>query len=248
MTGHRNASWRSRLARRALAAGAILAALAACGERIEAPAHEEASPAGAVPEATGPRDVAVLQVEGFGEIRIELLPEVAPRTVENFAKLAGEGFYDGTTFHRVIPGFMIQGGDPNTKNDDPGDDGRGGPGYTIDDEHGAVSHARGIVSMANRGVPDSGGSQFFITVDERPDLDGRYSVFGHVVAGMDVVDQIVLVPRDVEGSQGPADRPLEPVVVSALTIARGAGGTRALRGDVQEETELDPSDWHEGGF
>ena len=241
-----------------IAAALLLAgALAGCGEE---PAPEPEPPASSgVPAAQGARDVAVLRMADGGEIRIELLPEVAPGTVANFVKLAEEGFYDGTTFHRVIPEFMIQGGDPNTRNRDPRDDGQGGPGYTIDDEFNAVSHARGIVAMANRGRPGTGGSQFFITVADQPRLDGHYTVFGHVVSGMDVVDAIVNVPRDLHGRHGPRDRPLENVVVSTVAIERGVGGTAAApetgggegRPDTDERggdaTELGPSDWQEGG-
>ncbi len=128
----------------------------------------------------GPHDVAVLRIKDLGEIHIELLPELAPRAVENFVKLAGESFYDGTNFHRVIPGFMIQGGDPLSKDRDPRNDGRGGPGYTIKAEFNDISHKRGIVSMARAQDPDSAGSQFFIVVSDQENwkkmLDGQFSV------------------------------------------------------------------------
>jgi peptidyl-prolyl cis-trans isomerase B (cyclophilin B) len=159
-------------------------------------------------------------VEGFGEIRVELMPEVAPKTVENFIELAEEEFYDGTTFHRVIPGFMIQGGDPNSKNRDPRDDGKGGPAYTIEDEFSQITHTRGMISMANKNKPRSGGSQFFITVADRPDLDGGYALFGRVTAGMEVADRIAAVDRDLYGRHGPIDRPLENVVITSIRIER----------------------------
>jgi peptidyl-prolyl cis-trans isomerase B (cyclophilin B) len=155
---------------------------------------------------------AVLDVEGFGEIRFEFLREKAPKTVDNFIKLAREGFYDGTTFHRVIPGFMVQGGDPLSKNDNPRDDGMGGPGYTIGDEFSDEPHVRGIISMANKGYPDSAGSQFFIVVKDSSWLDGKYSAFGRVTSGLEVTDRIVAVERD------PRDRPLENVVVKSVRI------------------------------
>jgi len=141
-----------------------------------------------------------------GSISIKLLPEIAPRHVESFIKLAEQGFYNGTTFHRVIPGFMIQGGDPNSK--DSGNramHGTGGPGYTIPAEFSDRHHKRGILSMARSSDPDSAGSQFFIVVSDAPHLDGQYTVFGEVIEGMDVVDKIVSVPRDQR------DNPVEPV-------------------------------------
>ena len=156
-------------------------------------------------------EVAVIVVEGMGEMVVELLPGKAPKTVENFKKLAREGFYDGTTFHRVVPGFMIQGGDPNSKDRDPRNDGRGGPGYKIVGEFSDVKHVRGILSMARSASPDSAGSQFFIVVDDTPHLDGKYSAFGRVISGIEVADQIIAVPRDKFGRHGPRDRPLEDV-------------------------------------
>lgn len=161
--------------------------------------------------------MVTLDVEGYGRIRIELLPERAPATAANFASLAEKGFYDGTTFHRVIPGFMIQGGDPNSKNRDPRDDGQGDPGYTIPDEPNDLSHVRGVVSMANLGSPHTAGSQFFIVLADQPDLDGRYTVFGRVSEGMDVVDRIAAVETDKYGRWGPTDRPRTNVVIEKAT-------------------------------
>ena len=132
----------------------------------------------------------------FGNIELRLLPEVAPGHVDNFLKLAREGFYDGTTFHRVIPGFMIQGGDPNSRSTDKRTHGMGGPGYTIDAEFSDRPHRRGALSMARSANPNSAGSQFFICVADSSFLDGQYSVFGEVVSGMDVVDTIVSQSRD----------------------------------------------------
>jgi peptidyl-prolyl cis-trans isomerase B (cyclophilin B) len=226
-----------RAARFAAAAGVALAA--GCGEPETPPAQGAGAAPVPVPEASGPRDVAVVDVEGFGVVRFELLPEVAPKTVANFVKLADEGFFDGTTFHRVVPDFVVQAGDPNTKNRDPRDDGRGNPGYLIDDEFSSVSHVRGIVSMANRGNANTGGSQFFVTVADRLDLDRRHAVFGRVVEGMDVVDRIANVPRDVYGRHGPQDRPLEDVRIAKVAIERGAGGTAAV---VAPSAAADPAD------
>jgi len=138
---------------------------------------------------------AVIETK-FGNIGLKFFPETAPGHVSNFLELAKKGFYDGTTFHRVIPGFMIQGGDPNTKSPDRAGHGFGGPGYTIKAEFSEKPHKRGILSMARAQDPDSAGSQFFICVANAPSLDGKYSVFGEVTSGMEVVDQIVGQPRD----------------------------------------------------
>ncbi|MDE1830086.1 MAG: peptidylprolyl isomerase [Thaumarchaeota archaeon] len=132
----------------------------------------------------------------FGNIVFELLPNYAPETVRNFVKLAKSNFYDGTLFHRVIPGFMIQGGDPNTKKPDKSKWGMGGPGYTIKAEFNSKSHLRGIVSMARATDPDSAGSQFFIVTTDSTFLDKQYTVFGEVKNGLDVADKIVNLPRD----------------------------------------------------
>ena len=134
----------------------------------------------------------------FGEMAIKFFPDLAPKHVENFIALAKSGFYNGTLFHRVIPGFMIQGGDPNTKDPNKKSDyGMGGPpGVRLKAEFNAKPHIRGIVSMARSNNPDSAGSQFFIVVKDSHFLDRQYTVFGEVIRGMDVADQIVSAPRD----------------------------------------------------
>jgi len=133
----------------------------------------------------------------FGDIEIEFYPDVAPRHVENFIKLAKDGFYNGTIFHRVIPGFMIQGGDPNTKDTLKKETyGQGGPGHNVKAEFNDIPHKRGIVSMARAADPDSAGSQFFIVVEDSRFLDRKYSVFGQVKKGIGVADKIVNLPRD----------------------------------------------------
>jgi len=132
----------------------------------------------------------------FGNIELRFFPDVAPNHVNNFIELAKKGFYDGTTFHRVIPGFMIQGGDPNSKDPDKSKHGMGGPGYTVKAEFNNKPHKRGTLSMARSASPDSAGSQFFICVAAAPFLDKQYTVFGEVVSGSDVVDKIVSQPRD----------------------------------------------------
>jgi len=140
----------------------------------------------------------------MGKIELKFFPEVAPNHVKNFIDLAQKGFYDGTTFHRVIPGFMIQGGDPNTKNPDRSRHGMGGPGYTVKAEFNEKLHKRGILSMARAQDPDSAGSQFFICVADAPFLNKKYSVFGEVTSGLEVVDKIVNAQRDK--MDNPVDR------------------------------------------
>ena len=148
-------------------------------------------------------EIAVIETS-LGNIEFELLEDVAPGHVQNFKDLANSDFYNGTTFHRVIPGFMVQGGDPNTKSDDRSSHGMGGPGHTIKAEFNDEPHVRGVVSMARSQDPDSAGSQFFVVVKDSDFLDGQYTAFGRVISGMDVADQIVDSPRD--DKDNPIDR------------------------------------------
>ncbi len=157
------------------------------------------------------KEVAVITTS-LGKIEVEFFADKAPGHVANFTKLAKSGFYDSTYFHRVIPGFMVQGGDPNTKDNNRANDGTGGPGYTIDAEFNDIHHARGILSMARSQDPNSAGSQFFIMVDDAPYLDGQYTAFGKVIEGMDVVDKIVSVPRDGR------DNPLKSIYITHISI------------------------------
>ncbi len=161
-------------------------------------------------EATAP-EIAVITVTDFGVIRVRFFEDKAPNHVKHFKKLSREGFYDGTTFHRVIPKFMIQGGDPLSKDDNPVNDGTGGPSYSIDAEFNDTPHKRGILSMARSQAPNSAGSQFFICVADARFLDGEYTAFGKVISGMDVADKIVAVQRK-------ADRPLRNVVIESIEI------------------------------
>jgi peptidyl-prolyl cis-trans isomerase B (cyclophilin B) len=149
----------------------------------------------------------------FGEIEVKLFPDKAPKHVDNFVKLAKSGFYNGTIFHRVIPGFMIQGGDPNTKDLNKKElYGMGGPGHSVKAEFNDVPHKRGIVSMARSNDPDSAGSQFFIVVEDSPFLDGKYTVFGQVVKGMGFADKIVSQPRDSR------DNPTERIEMTITVV------------------------------
>lgn len=148
----------------------------------------------------------------LGEIVLRFFPDVAPNHVNNFVTLAKQGFYNGTTFHRVIPGFMIQGGDPNSKNPDRSTHGMGGPGYRIKAEFNSRPHKRGTLSMARANDPDSAGSQFFICVADANFLDWQYTVFGEVVSGMEVVDRVVDMKRD--GRDNPLERVEMTVTIS----------------------------------
>ncbi len=165
-------------------------------------------------EGKAPRAIVTTK---FGQMELVFFPELAPKHVESFLKLARKGFYNGTIFHRVIPGFMIQGGDPNTKDPskrhckDPSKRdcyGMGGPGYTLPAEFNRIPHERGIVSAARSADPDSAGSQFFIMVGKAPSLDNQYTVFGEVVKGMEVADKIVNQPRDRR------DNPLQRIEIT----------------------------------
>jgi len=158
----------------------------------------------------GPR--AIINTK-FGEIEIEFFPDKAPKHVANFIKLAKSGFYNGTIFHRVIPGFMIQGGDPNTKDQtNKTAYGMGGPGYSVNAEFNDIQHKRGIVSMARANDPNSAGSQFYIVVENSFFLDHQYTVFGQVVKGMGVADKIVQQPRDNR------DLPLQRVEMTVTIV------------------------------
>lgn len=153
----------------------------------------------------------VITMEDGGEMKGELYPDVAPQSVANFAALAGKGYYNGLTFHRVIPGFMIQGGCPTGT-------GTGGPGYSIKGEFAqnghpnSIKHTRGVLSMARSMRPDSAGSQFFVMVADAPHLDGAYAAFGKVLEGMEVADRIVASPRDR------SDKPNTPVRIRSIEV------------------------------
>ena len=156
-------------------------------------------------------EIAVIETT-LGNIELEFLEDKAPGHTKNFKDLAKKGFYDGTTFHRVIPGFMIQGGDPNSKSADRSRHGMGGPGYMIKAEFNDTSHDRGILSMARSQDPNSAGSQFFIVVKASHFLDNQYTAFGKVIKGMGVADKIVNTPRDAR------DTPIDRVEMKSVKI------------------------------
>ena len=155
--------------------------------------------------------IVTIQMKDGGVMKAELYPEIAPESVKNFVDLASKGFYNGLIFHRVIPGFMIQGGDPEGT-------GMGGPGYTIKGEFAAngfrndLKHTRGVLSMARAMNPNSAGSQFFIMHEDSPHLDGQYAAFGKLIEGIEVVDKIASVRTDYQ------DRPLEPQQIDFMTV------------------------------
>ena len=155
--------------------------------------------------------MVVIEMENGKKIKIELYPDIAPISCENFEKLVKSGFYDGLTFHRVIPGFMIQGGCPKGN-------GTGGPGWTIKGEFSGngvkndLKHTRGVLSMARTMIPDSAGSQFFIMVEDAPHLDGQYASFGKLIEGLDVAKKIVSTKRDY------SDKPYEDQVMKKVTV------------------------------
>jgi peptidyl-prolyl cis-trans isomerase B (cyclophilin B) len=158
--------------------------------------------------------IVTIETEAGGKLLVELYPDKAPNTVRNFISLVQKGFYDGVIFHRVIPGFMIQGGDPEGR-------GTGGPGYRIRGEFSSngfandLRHTRGVISMARSGHPDSAGSQFFIMVADAPHLDGQYAAFGRVIEGMEEADRIVSQKRDYN------DRPLAEQKIARATVDCG---------------------------
>jgi peptidyl-prolyl cis-trans isomerase B (cyclophilin B) len=157
---------------------------------------------------------AVLKTS-LGEMTVAFWPDVAPKTVENFKTLAKKGFYDGTAFHRIIKGFMVQGGCPNTKKDRNGVPGTGGPGYQIKAEFNTKSHVKGVLSMARSSDPDSAGSQFFICHGDARFLDRQYTAFGELVAGEDVLEKIAGVPT---GGGGEKSTPVDRVELESVRI------------------------------
>ncbi|MDX8290993.1 peptidylprolyl isomerase [Metabacillus indicus] len=182
----------------------LLLILTACGNKEQEQSAEEPV------KKVDKNPIVTITMENDKQIKVELYPEVAPNTVANFISLINDKFYDGLIFHRVIPEFMIQGGDPDGN-------GTGGPGYSIKGEfssngfENSLKHERGVISMARSQEPDSGGSQFFIMVADYPSLDGEYASFGKVTEGMDVVDEIVSVETE-------SDKPLEDQKMKSVTV------------------------------
>jgi len=201
---------------RVLLVPALALAFAAPLQAADAPAQTQKTPGAPKMESKSPHSVATL-LTGKGTITFELLPELAPEHVKNFADLATSGFYNGTKFHRVIPNFMIQGGDPNTKTPNKGTWGTGNGPRQLKAEFSPAdkaSHVRGMVSMARSTDPNSASCQFFIVQGDSKFLDNQYSIFGKVLTGMDVVDAIAKSPRDS------GDRPLQDVTIEKVTVKK----------------------------
>jgi peptidyl-prolyl cis-trans isomerase B (cyclophilin B) len=201
-----------------LSTGTVATSTDSGAQQAQTNSYSTSTPQGqaqSAPQATNNQKIMTATLKtSMGTITIEFYPDQAPKTVENFIKLAQSGYYDGTKFHRVIKGFMDQGGDPLTKDDSQQARwGTGGPGYTIADEFGTThTNVAGTVAMANTGAPNSGGSQFFLNAVDNHFLDGHYAVFGHVTSGMDVVTKINNTPT------APGDRPVTPVILESVTV------------------------------
>lgn len=196
----------------------LLLLIALVGSAASGLAQTDKPADAAKPGQASADEVAVIKTSA-GEMVLQFWPNVAPKTVENFKKLAREGFYDGTAFHRIIKGFMIQGGDPNTKDPAKADEyGKGGPGYRIKGEVNDRLHEKGVISMAHSGHPDTAGSQFFICLDRAPHLDKKYTAFGKLIKGEDVLLKIGNAPV-VRGPTDPVpSKPKERVGIESIKI------------------------------
>lgn len=200
---------------------ALTAALAAALSLASAATQTspQSAPAAPAPPAAETEEVGVIATD-VGKIVIRFFPDSAPGHVENFKALARAKFYDGTAFHRVVPGFVIQGGDPNSKDDDPHNDGMGDGPRRLKAEFNSRPHVRGVVSMARSQHPDSASCQFFIVLAETPQtrfLDGKYTVFGQVIEGLDTLDRIVAASQPIDMG---AQRPARPVVMRRVRVER----------------------------
>jgi peptidyl-prolyl cis-trans isomerase B (cyclophilin B) len=195
----------------------LILTLVSCLSLVGAHAQEKTEKKEETKPASAAKELAVIETSA-GTMVAEFWPEVAPKTVENFKKLAREGFYDGTAFHRIVKGFMIQGGDPNTK--DPAKEssyGTGGPGYTVKAEFNERKHERGVLSMARSAHPDSAGSQFFVMLDRSTHLDNKYTGFGKLIKGEDVLMKIGETPVGPSRG-GEVSKPLQRVEVKSIKI------------------------------
>ena len=203
---------------RGIAIGMMVAAgFFAAGDASAADAPAKAKTPAAKAAAAG-EEVAILETSR-GRMVVEFWEKDAPKTVANFKKLARQGFYDGTGFHRIIKGFMVQAGDPKSKNQKAADLGTGDPGYKIPDEFSARNHVKGVLSMANSGTPNSAGSQFFIMHATQPHLDGKYTAFGKLIEGMSVLDAIASSPTGPNAMMGgEKSRPLEWTTMKSVKI------------------------------
>jgi len=208
-----------------LAVGLLAAAVAVAEE--PAGASKTATPAKGATSAGAADEVAVMETTK-GRMVLEFWDKDAPQTVANFKKLARQGYFDGTGFHRIIKGFMIQGGDPKSKNPKATDLGTGDPGYKIKDEFNARKHVPGVISMANSGTPNSAGSQFFLMHGAAPFLDGKYTAFGRVIEGMNVLNDIANTPVGPNAMMGgEKSKPLEWTTLKSVKIMSRSSLTKA---------------------
>ncbi len=208
-----------------IAALGVLVAGAAWAAEPEAKAPA-AKPAAKAAKPAKPVDEVAVFETSKGRMVAEFWEKDAPQTVANFKKLARQGFYNGTGFHRIMKGFMIQGGDPNSKNPNAPDLGTGGPGYNINDEFNSHLHVKGVLSMAHTDAPNSGGSQFFIMHGANAGLDGKFTAFGHLIAGMDVLDKIANSPTGPNpGMPNENSKPLEWTTIKSVRIIPKAAFT-----------------------
>jgi|GEM_PF-179190 len=223
-----------------LVAGAAFADDAMSKSTAAKPAKPAAKAMKATPKAASD-EVAVMETSK-GRMVAEFWDKEAPQTVANFKKLARQGFYDGTGFHRIIKGFMIQGGDPKSKNPAASDLGTGGPGYTINDEFNDHAHVKGVLSMANVGQPNSAGSQFFIMHGTAPSLDHHYTGFGHLIAGMDVLDKIASSPTGPNPSMpGENSKPMEWTTLKSVKIMSKAAYMASMNGPAKKAEAMKPA-------
>jgi peptidyl-prolyl cis-trans isomerase B (cyclophilin B) len=208
---------------------ALLTGTALAQEKKESEADKKKDAAAPAAKGSSTNEVAVIKTSA-GEMVVEFWPDVAPKTVENFKKLAKQGFYDGTAFHRIIKGFMIQGGDPKTKDtSSEAEYGTGGPGYSIKAEFNERKHTKGVISMARSSDPDSAGSQFFIMLGAAPSLDHQYTAFGKLIKGEDVLEKIGNTPVAPRGRE--MSKPRERVEVQSIKIvpADSIGNSTGIR-------------------
>ena len=221
----------------------VAGAASADDAATKAPAAKAAKPAAKAmkpaPKATAD-EVGILDTSK-GRMVVEFWEKDAPQTVANFKKLARQGYYDGTGFHRIIKNFMIQGGDPKSKNPTATDLGTGGPGYTIKDEFNSHPHVKGVLSMANTGTPNSAGSQFFVMHGTAPSLDGHYTAFGHLISGMDVLDKIANSPTGPNPSMpGENSKPMEWTTLKSVKVM-SKNAYQALKPASTKPTEVKSS-------
>jgi len=222
----------------------VAGAASADDAMTKAPAAKAAKPAAKAmkPAMKGTADEVGVLDTSKGRMVVEFWEKDAPMTVANFKKLARQSYFDGTGFHRIMKGFMIQGGDPKSKNPSAADLGTGGPGYTIKDEFNSHPHVKGVLSMANTGTPNSAGSQFFVMHGTAPTLDGHYTAFGHLISGMDVLDKIANSPTGPNPSMpGENSKPMEWTTLKSVKIMSKGAYQASMNGAKKSEASKSSS-------